>query len=170
MRVTTVILSILLSLTAAQAVAQGTGVELGGFTNPDPDAPVEIIADRLDLKRAEGTALFTGNVFAKQGEMRLNAQWVLVEYQTEADGSAGTEIEKITAREDVLIVTPTEAAEGDEAVYRPLVNEVDMRGNVLLTQGGNTVAGDRLVVDLETGVGEVTGRVRTVLQPAEPPQ
>lgn len=146
------------------AAAQDTAT--GGFRNSDPDAPVEVTSDRLDLARAEGTALFTGNVLAIQGDMRLTAQWVLVEYVLNPDGTLGDDIDTITAREDVLLVTPEEAAEGDEAIYTPQTNTVVMTGNVLLTQGGNTVAGDRLVVDMETGLGEVQGRVRTVLQPA----
>lgn len=145
------------------ALAQGS--ETGGFRNSDPDAPVEVTSDRLDLARAEGTALFTGNVLAVQGDMRLTAQWVLVTYLLNPDGTLGDDIDTITARDDVLLITPEEAAEGNEAIYTPLTNSVVMTGDVLLTQGGNTVAGDRLIVDLETGLGEVQGRVRTVLQP-----
>ncbi len=142
------------------------GTETGGFRNPEPDAPVTITADRLDLSRSEGTALFTGEVLAVQGQMRLTARELLVIYVTLPDGTLGEEIDRIEAEGEVLLVTPEEAAEGDFAVYTPARNEVLMTGDVLLTQGGNTVAGDRLVVDLETGVGEVQGRVRTVIEPA----
>lgn len=159
--VTGLVLGALLPL---MAVAQETAT--GGFRNSDPDAPVEVTSDKLDLARAAGTALFTGNVVAIQGDMRLNADWVLVEYVLLPDGSLGNEIDTITARDNVLLVTPEEAAEGNEAIYTPLTNKVIMTGDVLLTQGGNTVAGDQLEVDLETGLGEVKGRVRTVLQPA----
>lgn len=150
---------------AGDAGAQTDGTATGGFRNDDPEAPVEVTAERLDLARAEGTALFTGNVVAVQGDMRLTAEWVLVEYLLNPDGTLGDDIDRITARENVLLVTPEEAAEGDEAVYTLRTNEVVMTGDVILTQGGNTVAGDRLVVDMETGIGEVQGRVRTVLQP-----
>lgn len=146
------------------APAQSTQVDVGGFTNNDPDAPVEITSDRLDLQRYDGTALFTGDVLAIQGEMRLRAEWVLVEYVVLEDGSLGNEIEKVTARDNVLLVTPTEAAEGNEGVYYPQRNSVVMTGDVLLTQGPNTIAGDAMTVNLETGIGEVQGRVRTVLQ------
>ena len=97
--------------------------------------------------------------------MRLSAEWVLVEYVVLGDGSLGSDIQTITAKDNVVLVTPEEAAEGDNAVYTPLTNLVVMTGNVLLTQGSNTVAGNRLTVNLETGIGEVEGRVRTVLQP-----
>jgi len=154
-------------LLAAAAAAQTDGTATGGFRNDDPDAPVEVTAERLDLARAEGTALFTGNVVAVQGDMRLTADWVLVEYLLNPDGTLGDDIDRITARDNVLLVTPEEAAEGDAAVYTLRTNEVVMTGDVVLTQGGNTVAGDRLVVDMETGIGEVQGRVRTVLQPRQ---
>ena len=161
-------LAVAAALSVGGAVlAQSTGVELGGFTNRDPDAPVEITSDRLDLRREDGTALFSGDVVAVQGEMRLRAERVQVDYVVRPDGSLGDEVDSVTATGDVLLVTPSEAAESDEAVYYPARNEVFMTGNVLLTQGGNTVAGDRLHVDLETGTGEVEGRVRTVLQPGE---
>lgn len=147
-----------------QGGAQQAGVQLDGFRNADPNAPIEITSDQLDLSRAAGTALFTGNVIAIQGEMRLNAQWVLVEYMMLPDGTVGSEIEKITAKEKVLLVTPTEAAEGDNGIYWPQTRQVVMTGNVLLTQGPNTVAGDKMTADLGTGIGKVEGRVRSVLQ------
>jgi len=39
-----------------------------------------------------------------------------------------------------------------------------MTGNVLLTQGPNTLGGDRLTVDLEAGSGRMEGNVRTIFQ------
>lgn len=163
MRLTVCLLALLAA--PAPAHAQEGEVALGGFRNADPDAPVRVTSDRLDLARADGTALFTGDVVATQGQFRMTAPWVLVEYVVNPDGSLGDEIDRITAREGVLLVTPEEAAEGAVAVYTPADNTVVMTGDVLLTQGPNTVAGDRMVVDLETGIGEVQGRVRTVLQP-----
>jgi len=152
---------------ASAAGAQSVDVELGGFTNRDPDAPLEITSDRLDLSRSDGTAVFSGDVVAVQGEMRLRANRVRVSYVLKDDGSLGDEVESVKAEGDVLLTTPREAAEGDEATYYPGRNEVVMAGDVLLTQGENTIAGDRLRVNLETGSGEVEGRVRTVLQPQE---
>jgi len=64
----------------------------------------------------------------------------------------------------VVMVNGAEAAEGDKAVYTPVKYSVVMTGEVLLTQGPSTIAGDTLVVDLETGEGTMEGRVRTVFQ------
>jgi lipopolysaccharide export system protein LptA len=40
-----------------------------------------------------------------------------------------------------------------------------MTGSVLLTQGRNAIAGERLVLDLKAGTGVMEGRVKTVFTP-----
>lgn len=151
-------------LTAGVASAQGTNVQTGGFT-ADPNAPVEVEADNLALDQTQGTAVFSGGVVVTQGEMKLTAPEITVRYLRNADGSLSTDIEDIAASGGVMIVTPTEAAEAQEAVYTPSANQVVMTGDVVLTQGPNTLAGQKLTVDLITGTGRVEGRVRTILQP-----
>lgn len=148
---------------AGTAFAQQTA-QTGGFQT-DPNAPVEVVADRLDLDQANGTANFQGGVVVTQGEMKLTAEEIRVAYVRLADGTVGSDVDTITALGNVLVVTPAEAAEAEKAVFTPALNEVIMTGDVLLTQGGNTLAGEKLTIDLETGVGQVEGRVRTVLQP-----
>ncbi|MEL7154824.1 MAG: LptA/OstA family protein, partial [Pseudomonadota bacterium] len=39
-----------------------------------------------------------------------------------------------------------------------------MTGEVLLTQGLSALTSDRMVVDLDAGTAQMTGRVKTVLQ------
>lgn len=158
-------LAVLFLLAApAAATAQGTAVDAGGF-RADPDAPVEVAADNLAVDQTAGTAVFTGSVVVTQGEMRLSAPEIVVEYARNPDGTLGTEVARITANGGVMMVTPTEAAEAQTATYVPSESAVVMDGDVVLTQGGNTLAGQRLTVDLVTGTGRVEGRVRTILQP-----
>ena len=66
----------------------------------------------------------------------------------------------------MTFVTATDAAEAQEAVYAIGANTVTLNGEVLLTQGQSSIAGDRLVVNLATGSGSIEGRVRTVFTPA----
>ena len=40
-----------------------------------------------------------------------------------------------------------------------------LTGDVVLTQGGNVLTGDRMLVNLQSGTAQVQGRVRSVLQP-----
>ncbi|QDY71247.1 lipopolysaccharide transport periplasmic protein LptA [Qingshengfaniella alkalisoli] len=143
--------------------AQGAGVNLGGLQT-DTSAPVEVEADQLQLDQTGRSAKFSGNVVVVQGDMRLTAAQIVVRYLESAEGD-DRQIDTITASGGVTLVTPDEAAEAAEGVFTPARNEIVMSGDVLLTQGQNTLAGQRLTVDLETGNGQIDGRVRTVLQP-----
>lgn len=146
-------------------LAQSTGVQFGGLDDANSNAPVEVTSDQLQVDQLAGTALFTGDVLVIQGELRLAAPEILVEYTRLPDGGVGNEVDTITARGGVVMVTPEEAAESEEAVYSPIKEEVIMTGDVLLTQGNNTLNGARLVIDLVSGSGKMDGRVRTVLTP-----
>ncbi len=146
-------------LSAGAALAQGANVSFGSEPH-DSDQPVEVTADRLDVNQTDGTATFAGNVVVVQGELTLTAGRVLVEYGT----AQPREIERIHAFDNVVLVSPTEAAEGDEAVYEVASRSVVMTGNVLLTQELNVVSGERLTIDLDSGTGVVEGRVRTILR------
>jgi lipopolysaccharide export system protein LptA len=161
-------LAVLLAAPAA-ALAQDATQETGGF-RADPQAPVEVSADNLAVDQTAGNATFSGGVIVTQGDLRLTAPEILVEYTRNPDGSLGSDVARITASGGVLMVTATEAAEAQTATYVPSRSEIVMDGDVLLTQGGNTLAGQRLIVDLVTGTGRVEGRVRSILQPGAAPQ
>ncbi|NDR57459.1 lipopolysaccharide transport periplasmic protein LptA [Pseudoruegeria sp. M32A2M] len=163
----TSLLGIALTLVALSATAQGTEV---GFGNPEHDssAPVEVVADQLDVQRSEGKAKFTGNVVVTQGLMKLFGDVVDVEYAENAEGD--TEIQWVHAVGNVTLLNGVEAAEGDDAVYTVESGLVVMTGDVLVTQGENTMAGEKLTVQLETGVGQMEGRVRVLFNPESEPE
>ncbi|QCO55632.1 lipopolysaccharide transport periplasmic protein LptA [Pseudorhodobacter turbinis] len=147
-----------LALFPAMATAQGASVAFGELKQ-DTTLPVEVSADQLAVNQADGSAMFTGNVLVGQGEMRLSAGQVKVEYT--ADGSG---ISKLYASNGVTLVNTTDAAESREAVYTIDSGTVVMTGDVLLTQGGNALSGQKLVIDLKVGTGVMEGRVQTVFQ------
>ena len=152
--------AILLSLLAA-APALGQGQIAFGGIRADTSKPVEVTADSLTVNQSDGTAVFSGNVLVAQGEMRLSAGEVRVEY---AEGDT-RKIERLLATGGVTLVSGPDAAEAKEAVYTIDSGSVVMTGNVLLTQGPNVLSGQKLTVDLRTGTGSMEGRVKTVLQP-----
>ena len=149
------VLAFLILLSPAAAAAQGAGISLGS-SSFDSGAPVDVTSDSLSLNQETGQAVFDGNVLVVQGEIRMSAARIVVDY-----GDDG--VTNLNATGGVTFVTPTEAAEAQEASYAVADGDVVLTGDVLLTQGANTVAGDRLVIDLESGTGRMEGRVRTVL-------
>ncbi|QFU07112.1 Lipopolysaccharide export system protein LptA precursor [Rhodobacteraceae bacterium THAF1] len=150
----------LLLLLTGPAIAQGQ-VDFGGLTQ-DTSLPVEVTADQLDVNQNDGSAVFNGNVLVTQGEMRLTAQRILVNYAGQDLGR----IQTLNATGGVTLVNGAEAAESQEAVYDIDSGEVVMTGEVLLTQGQTALSGNRLVIDLETGTGRMEGRVRTIFEPS----
>ena len=165
LRLTLASLALTAGLAAALPVlAQGTNLTVSGLQQ-DTGAPVEVTADSLQVDQAAGSAVFTGNVLIVQGTMRLAAAEVRVTYAKAADGTPDTgTIDSMTATGGVTLATATEAAEAAEAVYSPQTADLVMTGDVLLTQGGNSISGQTLTIDLETGAGRMDGRVRTILQ------
>jgi len=126
----------------------------------DSSLPVNVASDSLSVDQASGLAIFDGNVIVTQGAMTIKSAKARV--QNKVDGSG---IDKLFFSGGVTFASETEAAEADEAVYTIDAGEVVMTGDVLLTQGPTTIAGQKLVYDLQKGTGTMQGRVQTTFVP-----
>lgn len=176
----------LIGMIAAVALTAGLGGAalaqaanpFGGFKH-DNSLPIEITSDALEVREADQLAIFTGDVIAGQGTLRLNSARLEVYYSSGDAGGDGGEagaqpgggaIQKLRAEGDVLLSNGAETAAGDWAVYNVESGEVEMGGGVTLTQGGNAVTGPTLLVNLITGVGKVQGgeggRVQSTFLPS----
>lgn len=147
---------------AAPCVAAAQATIPFGEIAIDGDSPIEIIAETLEVDQEEGTATFTGEVMVSQDELRLWADVVRVEYDLATDAEPGG-ISLVHAIGNVVMVTATEAAESEEAVYDLELGRITMTGDVVLVQGGSALAGDRLVWELERGAGRMDGNIRSVI-------
>lgn len=154
-----ILLALIFSAWSLPGLAQ-VNIGFGGETH-DASAPVEITANGLDIDRETGRAVFSGNVVIVQGNLRMAAAEVVVNYGGQAEQQR---VQSVTASGGVLVTRGEDAAEGERAEYSVTGAELLISGNVLLTQGPTTLAGDRLSVDMRSGSGAITGRVRTVLQ------
>lgn len=149
---------------AAGAHAQGTALSFGeGETTSGQ--PVEITADALEVDRDAGSAVFTGNVLVRQGALRLTGMEVRVAYGPGPDGE--TQVQRVEAEGDVVLVNGEDAAEGDSAVYTVATGQVVMTGDVILTRPDSAMTGERLTVNVDDGTGRMEGRVTVVFTPEE---
>lgn len=140
------------------AAAQGAQVAFG--TSPgERDLPIEVTSDSLDVNQNDNTAVFAGTVVIAQGAMRIAAPRVLVVYSSDSRG-----IDRIEATGGVTLVDGTDAAEAARADYNIVSGMIELRGDVLVVQGADAVAGDVMFVDTEAGTARVVGRVKTLLQ------
>jgi lipopolysaccharide export system protein LptA len=170
----------------------GTGVPnaLQGFQQ-NRGQPVKIEASRLEVRDKDKVATFTGNVKVVQGDTTMRCKVLVVFYEKKdeaqggptgsqpgapmpaaAPGPAGSsQINRLEAKGNVVVTQKDQTATGDTGLFDMKSNTVTMTGNVLVSQGTNVMRGEKLVVDLTTGVSRVDaggGLVRMLLQNGGP--
>jgi lipopolysaccharide export system protein LptA len=81
------------------------------------------------------------------------------------DGASS--IKRLEAKGNVVVTQKDQVVTGETAVFDTKTNLITMLGGVVLTQGKNVLRGDRLMVDMTTGVSRVesdSGRVQGLFQ------
>ena len=142
----------------------------------DSSQPIEITADTLDVAQTDQTAIFSGNVVAIQGELRLGSDNLRVYYRGgDARTAAQGAISKLDAIGAVAVSSPRETATSEWAVYDVDTGQITLGGKVVLTRGENVLRGEQLVIDLESGQSRIVGaqgangRVRGLFVPNKKP-
>jgi lipopolysaccharide export system protein LptA len=171
--------------TDARAQSSATGVPnaMQGFSQ-NRDKPIQINAASLEMRDKDKAATFSGNVKVVQGDTTMLCKTLVVFYDNNdqpADAkkpamksatpgpSGSSAIRKLEAKGGVVVTQKDSTVTGDRGIFDMRANTVTMHGNVLLTKDKNVLRGDRLVVDLTTGVSRVesdSGRVQGVFQAA----
>jgi lipopolysaccharide export system protein LptA len=174
----------LLALAGAPLHAQpskGPPNALQGFSQ-NRDQPVHIEAATLEVRDKDKVATFSGDVKVKQGDTGLRCKSLVVFYegndtdiktlQAASPGPGGQQkIKRLEARGGVVVTQKEQTATGETGIFDMKTNTVTLNGNVVMTQGQNVLRGDRLVVDLTSGVSRVEsgkngqGRVQGLFQP-----
>jgi lipopolysaccharide export system protein LptA len=148
---------------------QGPPNALQGFSQ-NRDEPVKIRAAALELREKDKMATFTGDVYVLQGDTEMRCKQLVVFYEEEtgtrtvkaADPGPGgdRQISRIEAKGNVVVVQKDQNATGDAATFNMRENTVTLVGNVVVTRGTDVLRGQRLVVDLTSGVSKMDqGRV-----------
>jgi len=173
---------------SAQPVSKGPPNALQGFSQ-NHDEPVHIEAATLDVRDKEKIATFSGDVRVKQGDTRMRSKSLLVFYeQDDESGNDGKtlkaatpgpggeqKIKRLEARGGVVVTQKEQTATGETGIFDMHSNTVTLIGNVVMTQGKNVLRGDKLVVDLTSGVSRVesgkngSGRVQGLFLPGSGP-
>jgi lipopolysaccharide export system protein LptA len=84
---------------------------------------------------------------------------------TPGPGGASS-IKRLEARGNVVVVQKDQVVTGETAIFDTKANLITMLGGVVLTQCKNVLRGDRLMVDMTTGVSRVesdSGKVQALL-------
>ena len=131
----------------------------------DPNAPVDVEADQLEVMDSAKVAIFRGTVRAAQGGFVVTSAELHAFYRGDASladtakpaapgakqGSA--ELTRIEAKKNVVVTSKDgQKAEGDWANFDAQSETVTVGGDdVVLTQDQNVVHGTRLVIDMRSG-------------------
>jgi lipopolysaccharide export system protein LptA len=87
--------------------------------------------------------------------------------QSATPGPGGSSsIRRLEAKGSVVVTQKDQVVTGETAVFDTKANLITMLGGVVLTQCKNVLRGDRLMVDMTTGVSRVesdSGRVQALL-------
>jgi lipopolysaccharide export system protein LptA len=160
---------------------QGPPNALQGFSQ-NRDEPVKIRAGSLELREKDKRATFTGDVHVLQGDTEMHCKVLVVFYEEETAGrtvkaadpgpGGDRQIRLIEAKGNVVVVQKDQNATGDAATFNMRENTVTLVGNVVVTRGVDILRGQRLTVDLTSGVSKMDGgRVDGIFQagPRGPP-
>jgi len=140
-------LPLLLILAAGPVVAQG---------RHDSAAPIDFGADHIELQDRANRAVLSGGVTVKQAEMTLGAARMTVNYTGQVIGG-NPQVSRLDAAGGVTVRRPSQTARSQYAVYDLNRRVITMVGGVRLDQGGNTVSGGRLTINLDTGRAVIDG-------------
>lgn len=142
---------LLVSLLLAGAPAAAQTSALKGHNTAQP---IDVAADRIEVRDADSQAIFSGNVAIRQGAMTLDAASVKVFYTRAGDAP---EISRLDAQGGVKLTSPSETATARYGIYDVTTRQITMVGDVVLTRGTSLLKGQRLAIDLASGRSTLDG-------------
>lgn len=186
-----VVLAMISGAAHAQSAVTGVPNAMQGFSQ-NRDQPIQIEAATLEMRDKKKEATFAGHVKVVQGDTTMTSKTLVVFYESSsaADGPAAnsapaagsksaakaapmqsatpgpggaSSIKRLEARGNVVVTQKDQVVTGETAVFDTKTNLITMLGGVVLTQCKNVLRGDRLFVDMTTGVSRVesdTGKVQ----------
>jgi lipopolysaccharide export system protein LptA len=189
----------LFSLAAALVFASGLALAQGSKGPPNAlqgfsknrDEPVHIEAATLEVRDKDKVATFSGDVKVVQGDTSMKCKTLVVFYDLAGDtataatpaakpmqaanpGPGGEQqIRRLEARGSVVVTSKEQTATGQLGIFDMPTNTVTLTGDVVMTQGQNVLRGDKLVVNLSSGVSRVEssqggrGRVQGLFVPSD---
>ena len=153
------------ALTGAPAIA---ALLLAALAEAAAAQPIEIRADRFEMLIEERTTTYTGNVVATQGSRAITGNELVVRLNENNEIEAMRATGEPARMTDTANGTPISLAgaaldyDFDESVVRA--------GRGILTRGGDTVAAQEIVYNLDTesarAAGDESHRVTLRLAPA----
>ena len=123
------------------------------ITLADEVIPVDIIADEMQWNDNNKIAYAIGNAVATQGKKKISADKLIVHLDK---GEDNNEIILIEAEGNVIFNNEKEVATGKIAKYDFIKNNIIIENTVTLKKDDNIMQGELLIMDLNTGVSQIS--------------
>lgn len=131
-----------------------------------PAGPIDITAQRLDVDETSGTAVFTGEVVAKRGDMTVYAEKLILYRAGKTE-----QLDRIEASGGVRVVQQNRVGTAQRVVYEQRQEKLTLSGEARLQQGQNQVTGEEIILFISENRSLVKsgedGKVRAVFFPEQ---
>jgi lipopolysaccharide export system protein LptA len=137
------------------------------------DAPIHIEANRMTSTEKSNAVVFTGDVDAKQGDVRIRSDEMTVFYNQlesptkhpkdkkkalpEAEKKTTQQVEKLICTGNVEVTRGEWLGTAKKMLYLSKERQVILTENAKAWQGQNTVSGEKIIYYLDEGRSEVIG-------------
>jgi lipopolysaccharide export system protein LptA len=141
------------------------------FGADEKEPPIYVEANEMSSTEDTNSVLFSGDVDAKQGDLRILSDKMTVYYHdTKAeDATVDTKqkIEKLICEGNVELSTSEWLGTSDKMIYYSEGRKIFLMGNAKAWQDENMVSGDQIVYYIDEGRSEVVGGTTTVIGEGE---
>ncbi len=137
-------------------------VLLPGSIGVAQENPIQIAADKMTAVDKSQTVVFTGNVDARQGDVRIRSDEMTIYYLEDDNSGSNTtknaqQVKEIICKGNVEVTSLEWLGTSNTMHYFSKKNLVRLLGNAKAYKGQNMVQGERIDYHLDTGRSEVFG-------------
>ena len=136
-------------------------------SNDRSGMPINVKSNEMTADSKGKTALFSGKVVAKQGDITIFSDKLAVTY-----ADKGGDVEKVEASGNVRIIQLNKTGFADHAVYESAKGRIILTGNPRVVQGNDSISGKVITYyvdedrsDVSSG-GDPKARVEAVINPS----
>ena len=136
---------------------------LGASNVVAEDAPIHIEANKMTSTEKSSSVVFSGDVDAKQGDVRIRSDKMTVYYTPKnekaekGDKDVKQQVEKLTCLGNVEITRGEWLGTSKKMIYLSRERQVILIDNAKAWQGQNMVSGEKIIYYLDEGRSEVVG-------------
>lgn len=146
------------------------------LTSYADDAPIHVEANRMTSTEKDNSVIFTGDVDATQGDVRIRSDKMTVYYTAKAkkgekskkgEQKASQQVEKLVCTGNVEVTRAEWLGTAKKMIYLSRERQVILTGKAKAWQDQNMVSGEKIIYYLDEGRSEVIGGTSTTVGKAK---